>query len=164
MQKVRCQPHTGPIKLSGDNMNPVDSVRYVNEHFEYASDSNRYGVAEVWTFMTKPPFRGDCEDYALTVLYNICDKNVWKVLWLLLTFQAAIVGCAAPSKEGHAVLRHRGFYVDNWQRRWVTRSYLVEKGYKFNNFMFLIHFLPFMQIFKLLIGTVIRKLKNRRGK
>lgn len=136
------------------------AIKYVNDHYTYVSDEKNYNFREAWVVMKEPPFKGDCEDYSLTVLYHIADKSIFKLLWLILTFQAAIIGCKSPDGGGHAVLRYKNLYIDNWQKRLVSIEFLKNRGYKFNNLIFYIHWLPLVQVFKLLIGFVVKLLKK----
>ena len=71
-------------------------------------------------------FRGDCEDYSLSVLYYIVCKESWlKFWWLLFTFQAELCGCDTKN-SGHAVLRYGDQYIDNWSKAWVTRDGMTD--------------------------------------
>ena len=77
-------------------------------------------------------FRGDCEDYSLSVLYYIVRKESWlKFWWLLFTFQAELCGCDTKN-SGHAVLRYGDQYIDNWSKAWVERDGMTKGlGHKF---------------------------------
>ena len=58
-------------------------------------------------------YRGDCEDYALSVLYYVVCKESWlKFWWMLFTFSAELCGCETKN-GGHAVLRYGDMYIDN---------------------------------------------------
>ena len=81
---------------------------------------------DVW-FVIKPNdqgvYRGDCEDYSLSVLYYIiCQESWFKFWWLLITFQAELCGCETKTGGGHAVLRYGDQYIDNWSKAWVGRD------------------------------------------
>lgn len=68
-------------------------------------------------------YRGDCEDYSLSVLYYvICQESWLKFWWLLFTFQAELCGCETKTGGGHAVLRYGDQYIDNWSKAWVGRD------------------------------------------
>ena len=76
-------------------------------------------------------YRGDCEDYALSVLYYVICKESWlKFWWMLFTFQAEICGCETKG-GGHAVLRYGDMYIDNWTQNWVSKAQMEELGHKF---------------------------------
>jgi hypothetical protein len=89
---------------------------------------------DVW-FVIKPNeqgmYRGDCEDYSLSVLYYVVCQGSWlKFWWLLFTFQAELCGCDTKN-GGHAVLRYGDQYIDNWSKAWVEREDMEELGHKF---------------------------------
>ena len=90
---------------------------------------------DVW-FVIKPneqgAYRGDCEDYSLSVLYYVVCQGSWlKFWWMLFTFQAEICGCQTKNGGGHAVLRYGDMYIDNWTKAWVEREDMEELGHKF---------------------------------
>ena len=92
------------------------------------------------------PYDGDCEDYALTCLYNLKDRS-WLKVWIsLLIRESKVVHCEAPTGGGHAVLRYKGMYIDNWDKEFVEKSLMVSKGYKFNSWMYI----PYQVAVKLL--------------
>ena len=71
-------------------------------------------------------YRGDCEDYSLSVLYYVVCQGSWlKFWWLLFTFQAELCGCDTKN-GGHAVLRYGDQYIDNWSKAWVTRDGMTD--------------------------------------
>ena len=47
-----------------------DELVDVVENFTYVSDSDQFGKREAWYIMKEKPYTGDCEDFALTILYN----------------------------------------------------------------------------------------------
>ena len=102
-----------------------------NALYDYKHDSKG---RDMWRVL-KPDdhciFRGDCEDYSLSVLYYIVCKESWlKFWWLLFTFQAELCGC--ESKNGaHVVLRYGDQYIDNWSKAWVERKNMEELGHDF---------------------------------
>jgi len=76
-------------------------------------------------------YRGDCEDYALSVLYYVvCKESSIKFWWMLFTFSAEICGCDTRN-GGHAVLRAGGMYIDNWTKEWVDRDHMEGLGHTF---------------------------------
>lgn len=132
-----------------------------NTQFEYEYDAFNYGgIKEVWTVLTKAPWKGDCEDYSLTLLYRLCGKNIFKMLFMLATFQASILFCNAYG-GGHAVLWYKGKVVDNIQRKWTTIGDLKAKGYSFKSIWTIIHFIPLIQFLKLGVGTIIAKIRGK---
>lgn len=139
-------------------MDKQRASKIVSDRFTYISDKEKYKAPEAWVVMNAS-MEGDCEDYALTVLYYICDKNYSKLLWKLLTYQAVIMFCKV-GEEGHAILYYKGETIDNIFRDWTTIKTMKEKGYNFRTFGGVIHLIPGMSVLKLLIGSLIRGIKN----
>ena len=46
-------------------------VERLNDEFKYVRDSDQYGKRDAWYVMKNAPWDGDCEDYALTLLYRL---------------------------------------------------------------------------------------------
>lgn len=113
----------------------------INKRFEYRLDRDQYGYREYWAIMLNSEGRlvGDCEDYALTVLWYMKNKSLLRFVWSLLTKKAKIWYCLAPNGEGHAVLQYRKSFIDNIQKQWCIE--LESKGYDmkycFSNFTIL---------------------------
>lgn len=78
----------------------------------------RADARDNWNLLDSPSsdglFHGDCEDFALTVLWLMAGRSWLRVWWLVLTFQAMIWNVRAPSGETHAILWMRGHgWIDN---------------------------------------------------
>jgi predicted transglutaminase-like cysteine proteinase len=74
---------------------------------------------------------GDCEDAALGVLYYvIANESLVKFWWLLLT--SAKICYVKNDGEGHAVLKYKGQYIDNWTMKWVSKQEMEALGHKFH--------------------------------
>jgi len=98
---------------------------------------------------------GDCDDYAVTALYLMCEGSLFKFWFKLLTFQAMFWFTKSPAGGGHLVLWMRGHgYIDNLDRKWVSRDYMKSTGYKFL-FPWLV---PFVAM-KMLFGIILRFFK-----
>ena len=110
----------------------ADSLADVTENFEYLSDTKQFQARDAWYIMKEAPYIGDCEDYALTVLYNICNRKIFVMALSLLIGRSKICFTISPSGGGHAVLRHRGLYTDNWQKEWLTKQDYIDKNYAFH--------------------------------
>lgn len=103
----------------GANMASYDERKFkrflnkLNKNFQYVSDKENYGFKEHWTELPES-FKGDCEDYALT-LYNRFGGDLY-----YCKFKGA----------GHCILKLPcGRWIDNIQRRRVSRSHLEDNGY-----------------------------------
>ena len=83
-------------------------------------------------------YRGDCEDYSLSVLYYVICKESWlKFWWLLLTFEAKMCYVITKNGGGHAVLRFGEMYIDNWTQNWVSKAQMEELGHQFHDWKFI---------------------------
>jgi hypothetical protein len=117
-------------------MNDDNIVRYFNAHWEYRSDADQYGMADAWKIIytqdERGKYVGDCEDYALTVLYRLCEYSHLRMFWMLATRQAGIC-LVGPSrwKVSHAVLKYKKSYVDNWTKKLGPKSE-IEKNHTFH--------------------------------
>lgn len=107
-------------------------LQYLNEHFDYEYDKDMYGSRDCWRIMYQLPFKGDCEDYSLTYLYEAAGRSHAKVVWYLLTGKAKMCFCRFEG-EGHAVLRWEGKYIDNIQKKFCTKEYMEHRSYVFDD-------------------------------
>ena len=83
-------------------------------------------------------YHGDCEDYALSVLFYIICQGSWIYFWwLLFTFQAQLRYVVTKNDGGHGVLRYHDLYIDNWTKAWVPRSHMESLGHEFHGWRFL---------------------------
>lgn len=76
--------------------------------------SYRYGrrgtVLSGWLLLDDDKPVGDCEDFALTVLYHIEGRSWLRVLWAILTFRARFWFVDSPAGDDfprHTILYHR---------------------------------------------------------
>ena len=103
--------------------------------FEYRSD----GKVDTWRIL-KPngngTYIGDCDDFALTALY-LTTGSLWR-FWAALIFGSAKVYYVVTSTGGgHAVMRYKGRYIDNWSRDWVSRGFMERTyGHAFSPWQF----------------------------
>lgn len=115
----------------------IQVVNEVSEAFEYTPDETRFGKIDNWYIMKQKPYRGDCEDFSLTVLYKLCGENL-PLMLLQLFMGTAKIHYTHYYGGGHAVLEYRGMYSDNIQKTWVSKKELLEGGYTFpNRFVYL---------------------------
>ena len=83
-------------------------------------------------------YRGDCEDYSLSVLYYIICQGSWfRFWWMLLTFQVQLRYVTTKSGGGHAVLRYKNQYIDNWTKAWVSKEEMEALGHQFSLYKFI---------------------------
>ena len=138
------------MKRASDKSVKWDALREVSDHFVYLSDRDQFGKRDCWFIMEERPYRGDCEDFALTVLYQIKGKSVFRMLMSLAVGRSKIHFCTAPDGALHSTLRYDGLYSDNWQRTWLTKQSFIRKGYAFHP----IHFLVGNVIIRLIRGKL----------
>jgi predicted transglutaminase-like cysteine proteinase len=104
-----------------ERLSELDEInRMVNKMIEPATDSEIYGVNELWTI---PSDRGDCEDFALLKRRLLMERG-WPASSLLMTV------VRDEKNEGHAILTARttqgDFVLDNKNeevRLWTQTPY-----------------------------------------
>ena len=76
-------------------------VKAFTSKWKYRLDKEQYGMADAWKIIysedEKGKFVGDCEDYALSILWRLSGESHLKMWWLLVTHQAGIC-CVGPTK------------------------------------------------------------------
>ena len=130
----------------------VEILEDVSKNFTWVSDMDQFGKREAWYIMREKPYEGDCEDFALTVLYNIKNRSVFKMLLSMTFLQSKIHYCTAPNGVLHNTLRYKGWYTDNWEFKWRTKEEYLERGYKFHRFWYW----SWTAMWKLVAGYFIR--------
>jgi len=138
-------------------------VQTFSKKWEYRYDTEQYGQKDAWFIIKelspKGKYVGDCEDFALTLLYKLADESIVKFWWLLITRQAKI--CAVgPSrwKSTHAVLRYKGMYADNWTKRFVVKKGIEDNGFVFSIWLFI----PVQVAIKMAISEVYKFIRSKR--
>ena len=126
----------------------MEFLEELNKKFKYRKDRDQYGFRDAWYVMNHEPYHGDCEDYSLTLLFNLKDRKWEKFLLSLLIRESKICHCKSPRGVGHAVLRYKGRYIDNIQRKWCTKEYMENRGYKFSIWLYI----PYQVVIKLVMG------------
>ena len=106
-------------------------VERLNDEFKYVKDSDQYGKRDAWYIMKEAPWDGDCEDYALTLLYRLSGYSHTKMWLSLLTRKSKLCFCTVRG-TGHAVLKYKGEYVDNIQKSFCSKETMEEDGYEFS--------------------------------
>jgi hypothetical protein len=107
------------------------------KQYEYKHDPKGRDQWRVLTPDADGKFRGDCEDFALSVLYYvICHESWLKFWWLLLTGKAKLCYVMTKNDVGHAVLRYDDMYIDNWTKDWVHKAYMKSLGHEFHGSLF----------------------------
>ena len=133
-----------------------------NKKWKYRYDKEQYGMADAWCIIRSESesgkFEGDCEDYALSLLWRLSDKNDLKMWWMLITRQAGICGVGrSKTKMTHAVLRYKGEYVDNWTKKFGPKS-AIEENHTFH--WLYGHGLHHFTVIKMLMSKIVRTIKG----
>lgn len=102
----------------------------LNSTWAYKYDIDQYAKREYWQIMKEHPYVGDCEDYALTLLYLISGKSMWKFWFYLITGKAQIRRVITKNGGGHAVLRFGNMWADNWTKKFVSWEEMAKLGHK----------------------------------
>ena len=122
----------------------------LNKKFKYRTDADQYGNRDAWFIMKQPPYVGDCEDYSLTLLYNLKGRSHLKMFLSLLIRESKILRCTVKG-NGHAVLRYRGKYIDNNFKEWTTKKDMKERGgYVFSPWLYI----PYQVYVKIISGFI----------
>lgn len=125
----------------------------LNGRFKYRREDDKLpldnwrimkGLGTIW---------GDCEDYALTLIWLLQDQSKVKFWWALLTWKYMVYHCEYNG-DGHAVLRRRsdGMWIDNIGRSWnnkLSPKYDVKYPYTI-----------FGVAIKMVAATIMRKVKG----
>jgi len=110
-------------------MNVVEAVNYVSTRFKYLADKKLiYGDA--WFVMDERDgvMRGDCDDFAITCLWLICDRNTFKFIWnVLILHRYRIYFCLTPNGGRHAIGYASGLWFDNWSLSALPKKDFIEK-------------------------------------
>ena len=137
-------------------------VSSFNRKWKYRKDKEQYGMLDAWKVIysenAEGKYVGDCEDYALSILYRLCGESHLKMWWMLITHQAGIC-LVGPSKlkVSHAVLRYKGEYVDNWTKKFGPKS-AIEKNHTFH--IVYGYGLAYITAIKMIVSKIVRTIKG----
>lgn len=101
-----------------DVLNILNDIhRTVFRKFSYKTDQQQYDMLEKWVmpdyvYNGSQRLTGDCEDFALHCR-KLCDDAGLKT---------RLVYCKTEDNEGHLVLEHKGYVLDNRQYKVVYRD------------------------------------------
>lgn len=101
-----------------------NAADHMRAHFTYKAD----GWADHWNIGV---LSGDCEDWALTMLWLLHGKSKTRVVKALLTGKARIIRTVTKTGNGHAVLEYGGAYICNRFPTWGKwrAEYKVKQPY-----------------------------------
>lgn len=108
-------------------MAPNDVTRNLKSRFTWESDGR---VDSYHIMPTSGPVRGDCDDYAATVLAELTGRSWLRFWWWLVTFRAVFWLVTSPKGNAHVTLWVRGLgYTDNWRNSFSKTEDLHRKRY-----------------------------------
>ena len=146
---------TGDKKML-DLANKDSHVAHLNETWKYLYDNDQYG-SDTWHIIKEPPYEGDCEDYALTLLWLMSGKSMVNFWINVFTMQAQLRRVITTNGRGHVVLRIGNLYIDNWTREFVTWEEMESQcGHK----KYLWMYDPLLVVFKMVKSTVKKSFKE----
>lgn len=137
-----------------DLLNKEEHVAHLNETWKYVYDSDQHGF-DRWVIMKEPPYEGDCEDYALTLLWLMSGKSMINFWINVITMQAQLRRVITKKGEGHVVLRVGNLYIDNWSKRFVPWEVLERAGHK----KYLWMYDPLLVIVKMSKSSLMQRMK-----
>ena len=103
------------------------AIDLVKHRFVYQADQLR--VFDSWRVMKLQDgrYRGDCEDFALTVYWHVCDHDAVKFLWnLLVTHRYGLIRTRTARGEAHVV----GAFQDQWFDNFTKQSQSKENFFQ----------------------------------
>lgn len=103
------------------------ALALVAPRFMYKAD--RLRAFDSWRVMKLEHghYHGDCEDFALTVFWFVCDHSVGKFLWnLLVTHRYGLIRVHTTQGEAHVV----GVFQNKWFDNFTLQSQSREKFFQ----------------------------------
>lgn len=100
----------------------------LNRRFLYVGDAG----FDRWRILNGAgALEGDCEDYAITLIWLAEGLSLWRFWWALITFRYLIWFGRSPRGRGHVMLWVRGRgWTDNNFRRVVAWRDFRRLGYR----------------------------------
>jgi hypothetical protein len=98
----------------------TDSEKLADLNSRFVPTKDR--VLENWRIMKEPtgPLKGDCEDWSLTALWYLSDRNM-KTFWKnQRNGSAKIVYTKTPDGTKHIMLSWKGRWIDNLNPKFST--------------------------------------------
>jgi hypothetical protein len=136
-------------------MNVVEAVDYVSSRFRYLYDKKMI-IGDSWFVMDERNriMRGDCDDFAITCLWLICDRNIFKFIWnVLILHRYRTYLAITTTNERHLVGYAKGLWFDNWSKEAMSKDAFLQRT---NHKIKYPIFSPAI-MFYLLIGLFYRK-------
>ena len=132
-------------------------VKEIAKNFQYKADMFKFLD---WWFILREwdgKLVGDCEDFSLTAIWRLCNRNVLAFLWkVVITHQYRIYFCMTAKGERHAVGYAQDLWFDNWTLEALPKEEFLQKtGHKIK------FFIPGpLIIINMILGALVRNVKR----
>lgn len=118
-------------------MNIHTAVKRVADQFRYSADK-KIIIGDFWSIM-KPRngyLYGDCDDFAVTCIWECCDRNIWKFLLnVFLLHKYRLYFARTVDGSAHIVGYAQGLWFDNWTKAALDKEQFVNQtGHKIKMF------------------------------
>ena len=133
-------------------MEVKEAVKYVADRFSYRADPK---VFDYWSVMLErnKVMTGDCDDFALTSIWKICDKSILKFIVNVMILHRYRIYFSKTMRGGkHAVGYANGLWFDNWSKEALPEEEFLQRTKHTVHFFFP---LPLM-ILPLFLGLFAR--------
>lgn len=115
-----------------------EAVAKVSKKFKYVKD-RPIVISDWWSVMQSDEdgwLYGDCDDFAITAIYEACDRNKLKFIWnFLILHKYRVYFARTMTGETHAIGYGEGLFFDNWSREALTKDeFLKRTGHKIYTF------------------------------
>lgn len=102
-------------------------IKSVKDRFVWETDGK---LDSYHILASEGPIYGDCDDFAVTVLYELVGHNILKFWWWLITFKACLWFVTSVRGGPHVVLWVRGSgYTDNFRESFSPTENLHKKRF-----------------------------------
>lgn len=114
-------------------MNIDQAIKIVSNKFIYKADKIR--LFDSWRVMKLKDgvFKGDCDDYIMTVFWYLSGENLWKFLFnLLITHKYKVYNVITIDNETHIVGSYKDYWFDNFTNLELNKKDFFNKtGHKY---------------------------------
>ena len=105
----------------------IGEMKKFIDGFRYKKDPSG---KDTWYIPKKP--EGDCEQFALGLLWILSEKKLDKFWFNLVFGKNKLHYVTTKNGVGHVVLQDGGQYIDNWTREFVSRREMEKLGHRFS--------------------------------
>ena len=124
--------------------------------FKYRADPKFF---DYWTVMKENNgiMEGDCDDFSMTVLWMLCDRNFFIFVWnVMILHRYRLYFVKTITGERHMVGYAHGLWFDNWTKCALPKEEFIDKTkHKIYFFWPSPLMIPY-----LILGLVLRTIRN----